>query len=197
MSVSQHHFIDSCNNMKMFMAMCRGLLSKDNVCQLADFSDPMHASLPDKRQHDPAVVIVKEEVRRRTDLWGLPKVSSASMTRASLLEWLDDLPHINPKCINWLHTEEEKLCLVAQQAKCEQSRLETEKLLSSNWNSSNPWLRLHCAMVDDRARSASLNKDSTKDRAKLDIGDSVDRPDTFEEAVARICNDPDILFTAE
>jgi len=53
------------------------------------------------------------------------------------------------------------------------------------------------AMVDDRARSALLNKDSTKDRAELDIGDSVDRPDTFEEAVARICNDPDILFTAE
>jgi len=52
-------------------------------------------------------------------------------------------------------------------------------------------------MVDDRACSALLNKDSTKDQAELDIGDSVDRPDTFEEAVARIYNDPDILFTTE
>jgi len=52
MSVSQRHFIDSCNNMKIFMAMCRGLSSKDNVRQLADFSDPVHASLPEKRQYD-------------------------------------------------------------------------------------------------------------------------------------------------
>ena len=57
-----------------------------------------------------------------------------------------------------------------------------------------PWLRLYLCATEDEALKAMKFKDSVMDRDKLDARRSNDRPETFEEVVARLYNDPNLYL---
>lgn len=64
-----------------------------------------------------------------------------------------------------------------------------KKTSSDNWCDMHPFLRLHCCMTDDRAREALLVKDDGWDHSELDARNHEDRPKTWCEVVAELCND--------
>ena len=196
MSTSQACFLESGNNAKKFVAMCVGMRNKEDTRDLAAFDGncPVHSCL-DKSSCAPAVPILKVEVRRRAKLCGAT-IATSTMSKTALVSWLKENRIVNCLCEAWIRREEFKIYSTARTALDEQTDLAAARLLNANWNTHKPWLRLCLAARDDGSRQALLRKDDVKTRADLDVGDSAERPETHEEAIARICNDDTCdLFT--
>ena len=192
-------FVASGNNVMKLMAMSTGLTTKDEKRQMALFdTDPVCVNMTNKRAYSPTVPFLRAEVKRRAKQCKI-KIATSTMPRPDLLEWLMENPFQNIFCQDHLQTEEGKIYKLAKQAQEEQANLATERLRNCNWNSDKPWLRLCLAACDDSAREVLLQKDQVKDRALLDVGNgcSEDRPETCEEAVARVHNEGLLVLTTE
>ena len=72
-----------------------------------------------------------------------------------------------------------------------------EKLSTSNWTGPTPWLRLYSCMFDDRAVISLKNSQQLKNREELDARNNEERPETFEEVVATLYNDPENVYYTE
>jgi len=202
MTESQKVLMDSGNSMQKLAAMCQGLCTKiddsggDRPLLDLDGEDPVCMTLPNKSHYNPAVPILKLEVRRRAKMFNI-NLATSTMSRPALLTWLKSNPIINCLDEDCLQKEEAKIYDVAKQAMEEQAELAAARLRNSNWNSPKPWLRFYLALSDDDARRALLQKDHCMDRAELDAGDWSDRPESFEEAVACVYNDEAKVLTTE
>jgi len=196
-SRSEEVFVASGNNVMKLMSMCYGLTCKADKRHLALFdTDPVYGNMHNKRSYSPTVPFLRTEVKRRAKLYKI-KMAISTMPRTDLLEWLMEHPIENIFCQDYLQTEEEKIYKLAKAAQEEQANLAAERLRNCNWNSDKPWLRLYLAACDDSAREALLQKDQVKDRALLDIGNAENRPETYDEAVARVYNDGDLTLTTD
>jgi len=149
-----------------------------------------------KSSHNPTVPILKIEVRRCAKLFGVT-LATSTMSRPSLMTWLKENPIVNCLDEDFLRKEELKIYDMAKAAHDEASELAAARLRNSNWNSPKPWLRFYLALCEDDAHQALLNKDNCLTRSELDAGDWEDRPETFEEAVARVCNDETRVLVTE
>ena len=72
-----------------------------------------------------------------------------------------------------------------------------EKLSTSNWNGPEPWLHLHECMFDEKAIVSLKNNQRVMKQDELDGRNNEEHPETHEEVVAKLCNDPELVHFTE
>jgi len=101
MTESQKVLMDSGNSMQKLAAMCQGLCTKiddsggDRPLLDLDGEDPVCMTLPNKSHYNPAVPILKLEVRRRAKMFNI-NLATSTMSRPALLTWLK-----KPRSTTW------------------------------------------------------------------------------------------------
>ena len=173
-------------------AMLLGLVDAEDR-KLGDLTLEPHASMRQKSAFTPVLEDLKDEVTRRAKCNGsdpLPKPRWWSKTKAE--KWLVENPTEALRDVEFLIETEAKVRAELENEVKEREQLQEERVKSNgNWNAMCPHLRLCCCMCDDRARDALLSKDDGWDRQELDARNHDDRPKTWCDVVAELCNDAD------
>jgi hypothetical protein len=183
------------NSVQYLLVMSIGLTNKKGR-ELADFDDdPIYKAYLQKSLQ-PRVPLMKAEMRRRAVQSGLTKFRKNSVLKPeAIMQWLKENPVKNPADVTFLIRTEDELYKTLTAAAAEAEEANREKLVNSNWVGNLPWLRLYCSMVHDDAMKLLPAKDLTYRRDELDAGANSNlRPMTYEAVVARVYNDPDIVF---
>jgi hypothetical protein len=113
--------------------------------------------------------------------------------KPACLSWLKDNPIVNPDCVKWLRSQEEKLYNSLLAAQAEAKEAERIRLQTANWGFKE-WAQFHYCCVSDQARAAMAREQRTLTRVELDARNSDERPETADEVVARLFNDRTLVF---
>lgn len=141
---------------------------------------------------------MKWEMKRRAEKAGLKKFRKNSVLKPEAMQWLKENPVKDPADVAFLISTEGELYKTLLEVAKEAEEASKEKRANASWTGNLPWLRLYCSMVHDDCRQIMPGKDLTLKRDELDAGLRSDlRPMTYEAAVAKIYNDPDIVFYTE
>jgi hypothetical protein len=68
---------------------------------------------------------------------------------------------------------------------------------SASWTTNDPYLRLYHCIFAEETRDALMRLNDVMTRAELDARNSVERPENFFEAVARLFNDTNKIFVTD
>jgi hypothetical protein len=182
---------DEC--LMLLTAMAQGLWSREGHLTFPGMMfDIKNDGLLKTSFKDKATILVPklthllEECKRRSDLFAIPRIRK-------IIAWLKDHPVVDPKDVLFLRHEITKTYRAIRH-QSEESRTQAAGN-RSNWISTNSWLRLYCAAIDDEARSSLLQKDCCMNRAELDGRNHVERPDNWYAKTAELYNSKKIYAT--
>jgi hypothetical protein len=184
------------NSVQHLLVMAFGLTDGKGR-NLAEFEDDEAYKTHLNKAFAPKVPLMKAEMKRRAEKMGFMKFRKSSVLKPEAMQWLKMNPVNDPRDIEWLMKTEKELYKTLLEAVKESQAAEKEKLINSNWTGNLPWLRLYCCMTHDDAKQAMLTKDDLLNRDELDARNSDSSPETYEEAVARLYNDPEVEFYTE
>ena len=143
----------------------------------------------------PKVPDLKLEMKRRAKRLGLKKLRKNTAPRADCIAWLKQNPVTETLDVQYVRKLEKELWEMCVAASIEFQTQQKEKLSTSNWNTSHPWLRLYGCMTHDEAFESLRNHDRVMDRDELDARNNENRPETLWEVVTRLYNDNEVVIT--
>jgi hypothetical protein len=191
MSLCEHFYMINKNSIQVLLAMCVGLTDPKNGRVLADFdNDRLYKEYLEKAVV-PKVPALKTEMKRRALAVGLTKFRKNSVSRPQALEWLKMNPVRGEANIRFLLQAEGKLYATLKGADEEKQAEAQEKLSQAAWTGCKPYLRLYICATEDAALEALRDAALAMEKDELDARNSEERPDSYEQIVADLFNDPD------
>jgi hypothetical protein len=196
-SVCEQVYRNNNNSVPHLLVMCIGLYNQVEERPLADFEEDVFYKEYLEKSSVPKVPLLKAEMQRRAREAGIGKLRKNSVLKPEAIAWLKNNPVKGKDNIKFLIKQEQALYMAMKAVAAETLAAEKEKLSSAAWTGPKPWLRLYLCATEDKALEAMKFKDSVMDKDELDARRSTDRPETFEEVVARLYNDASLHLETE
>jgi hypothetical protein len=185
-------YLGSGNCKKLLLAMCYGI--KDGDRQLGVTTVDPYQSTKRKVLFIPNRDILLDEIKRRADIFDvLPRPRMASKSIVLRRKWLEENPITDLVDVAFLKREETNFRQSLQAALDEELNLSQQNRTreSASWTTCDPYLRLYHSLIDDEVVDAFISCHAVMDRPELDARNSLERPPTFEETIAKKFNNPD------
>jgi hypothetical protein len=192
---AQQYWKDHRQSTQVLLAMAIGLKAEDGRL-LADLDNEPWVSIKQKN-YLPTNPQLREEMQRRAPEYNKGTLRNKCLLKPKCIEWLIKFPIKDCTDRAFVMKEEARLFNEVMEMNKEKPVQAQEPTTSSSWNTKEPFLRLIMCMCHDRARAAMRYKDDTMDRSALDARRSDERPKTWEEVIADLFNDDELVFTTE
>jgi hypothetical protein len=200
-SLSQSIYESLGNSKKVLATLCIGL-NNHNQSPLINMDESPWSSEP-KATIKPANRELAMEVLRRQRMFLTSDTTVVvhdhvkpltmkpkNKPREVLLEWLNDWPILDHRCVQFLTAEASRVRSVLESA-INESNETAVAMQHGAWSGPTPYLRLiHCIIDNEKARSAYLKRNAVKTREELDATNSPNKGNTAFEVIAEVWNDP-------
>jgi hypothetical protein len=175
LSPCQEVYEGSGNEKKVLYLMCIGLNHVDDL-PLFSFENEPWSQLPKTSLVRPKNTDYGKEVSRRAMLYSIcPVPRPSNWKRAQIMEWLEENPVVDAKCIEFLTNEVFRLRVVletAQQQQIAAASSEAGGGRGQNWRGSVPYLRIIMCLTQDRVKALFLTRAIMRTRQELDARNS-------------------------
>ena len=128
------------------------------------------------------------------------KVRPTNWSKKKLVEWLVLNPIVDDSDRKYLISQERVLytaCLSKIASSTMTATPSTNTQRAPAWNGHLPYLRMYLCSIMDDVKSALAYGANSMARQELDARNSSNRPDTYEEVVARLYNDDEYVPSTE
>ena len=170
-------------------AMLVGLIGSDGR-ELGDTDVEPYRSMKFRKLVVPTSQQYKNEVTRRSKCLGVEQPQCKYWNKEKLTAWLKQNPISNLVDRQFLLEEEQRLYQMLYKAEEEKAATSGQ----SPWTDNAPWIRLYCALYDDRTRPYLVSNNEVMNREELDARNSDMRPKTLYEVIADRFNDKDTPY---
>jgi len=192
------------NSQSLLLIVSHGLTSLQGPSRcLGDLEVEPHKSCKPRTKIVCSNKDMATEVTRRATVMKIKEKGKPpkpkNWSSAKLVDWLSQHPRLDRDDIAFLRRQEFALFTALSAAAAEAAEEKANSTRANAWRGNEPYLRLHECACHDKAREASLHKDSvmTRPEFKLDARNNSSRPLTFEEVVSELFNNEAFLPTTE